>query len=973
GHVNGIASTALSRDRRWLVTADAGEQSLLVVWNRHTAAPVRTIVDPHPYGVVACDITPDGKFIVTVSATAPVKANGEGDDDEDPGKDNTQAIAVWNWTDAERLQPICIGRIDDNDLQTTVTFNQWDVTEIATNGKRRAFFWRWDRDAATKQPTSPSKIYSAPKELPPVPMQFYCPVLCPKDLSQRVGDFTMTIFMPNTSQVATGTVDGDVLIWDYSLISDAAQSISRQRRAVKVIRLTPDTSLNALKVQQEFIVVGSADGAVRFYDFGFKIQAWFEDLSAGAIKSISFRATKAEVISGTKGSASRRSKSPSKSPRGASTNGDASTQQSFHCEPFMVTTASALVVYVQSEAFYELKAADRQGHLILQGLDSAVHGLDCHPSSPLVAICGYSGFLQVWDYNTKKLSCVKIFEKLVPHILKFSPNGEYLLVGFTNGHCKILCASDLSELASFRDSQESASHLAFAHESAYCATAHSDCCVYLYKLSTQQFTSTAEWLFGGKHRSHYRTIVGLMFSGPEAGPESKLFSIGQDGRLVEYSVRHSSDTKGLFITSAWTISQEAHPVGAMWFPFGFRGDHSKILISDDHFKLKVWNTVDGNCRSTTLAPTFSGPLDKLLPLRRADYNELTGKAAETVVGEDNAMTAESGQNMQLLNPPYDDGQFLVYATSERILGIIQLPLDGNAVKQMGLVAHPGRVAAIATSHEGKYVFTVGGADLTLNQWAVNTESVAAVSSLAKAADFDGIESYITMIEGGREGELLHDMKQFFYYSQLRSQGEKTTRARKLDGTIPVAEIPNMMCALGFFPSQLEVQNMLAEVRYSRFFETGRYVEKVTFEDFVRLYINHRPTFGTDGRDVVDALLTLMGDEDGGAGKIPRELILQKLLRTDAKGAEIGVPSQNDTDPDERLSYKEFAQCLKSLVQDEDAAIDDVLGDAMDPVSLARDILGFDDACLPLVEADCIADATADDVTVQGGESEAAVA
>ncbi|KAF4706208.1 hypothetical protein FOZ63_014983, partial [Perkinsus olseni] len=226
---------------------------------------------------------------------------------------------------------------------------QWDVTEIATNGKRRAFFWRWDRDAATKRPTSPSKIYSAPKELPPVPMRFYCPVLCPKDLSQRVGDFTMTVFMPNTSQVATGTVDGDVLIWDYSLISDAGQSISRQRRAVKIIRLTPDTSLNVLKVHQEFVVVGSADGAVRFYDFGFKIQAWFEDLSAGAIKSISFRATKAEVMSGTKGNASRRSKSPSKSPGGGSTTGDASTQQSFHCEPFMVTTASALVVYVQSE------------------------------------------------------------------------------------------------------------------------------------------------------------------------------------------------------------------------------------------------------------------------------------------------------------------------------------------------------------------------------------------------------------------------------------------------------------------------------------------------------------------------------------------------------------------------------------------------------------------------------------------------
>lgn len=46
----------------------------------------------------------------------------------------------------------------------------------------------------------------------------------------------------------------------------------------------------------------------------------------------------------------------------------------------------------------------------------------------------------------------------------------------------------------------------------------------------------------------------------------------------------------------------------------------------------------------------------------------------------------------------------------------------------------------------------------------------------QAADFDGIESYMSMIEGGREGELLKDMKQFFYYSQLRSQGDTMVSA-----------------------------------------------------------------------------------------------------------------------------------------------------------------------------------------------------
>ena len=41
-------------------------------------------------------------------------------------------------------------------------------------------------------------------------------------------------------------------------------------------------------VHAPFVVVGGADGAVRFYDYQFRVQAWFEDLSAGPVKSISF-------------------------------------------------------------------------------------------------------------------------------------------------------------------------------------------------------------------------------------------------------------------------------------------------------------------------------------------------------------------------------------------------------------------------------------------------------------------------------------------------------------------------------------------------------------------------------------------------------------------------------------------------------------------------------------------------------------
>ena len=42
-----------------------------------------------------------------------------------------------------------------------------------------------------------------------------------------------------------------------------------------------------------------------------------------------------------------------------------------------------------------------------------------------------------------------------------------------------------------------------------------------------------------------------------------------------------------------------------------------------------------------------------------------------------------------------------------------------------------------------------------------------------------------MIEGGKEGRAYKDMKDFFYYSQIRSKKENTTQTRKLEGSVPL--------------------------------------------------------------------------------------------------------------------------------------------------------------------------------------------
>jgi len=59
-----------------------------------------------------------------------------------------------------------------------------------------------------------------------------------------------------------------------------------------------EKSINTLSLHQDYIVTGCADGTVKFYDFYFKIVAWFENLGMSSLMSVSFAATEPEAIQG---------------------------------------------------------------------------------------------------------------------------------------------------------------------------------------------------------------------------------------------------------------------------------------------------------------------------------------------------------------------------------------------------------------------------------------------------------------------------------------------------------------------------------------------------------------------------------------------------------------------------------------------------------------------------------------------------
>ena len=86
GHCNPITASNVSADKRWVATADAGPDSMIVVWDTLSTTPIKTLFNPHPFGVQAMAMTPDAMFLATLSAPDP----------EDPNR--SQQIALWEWT-----------------------------------------------------------------------------------------------------------------------------------------------------------------------------------------------------------------------------------------------------------------------------------------------------------------------------------------------------------------------------------------------------------------------------------------------------------------------------------------------------------------------------------------------------------------------------------------------------------------------------------------------------------------------------------------------------------------------------------------------------------------------------------------------------------------------------------------------------------------------------------------------------------
>ena len=88
--------------------------------------PVQTYFNTHIGGTISVAITPDSKYIASLSA-------------QDP-----QVLAIWEWTSDNEL-PLCTAELEPSyNRQTNIRFNPENTFELVTNSSTQAIFYEWN-------------------------------------------------------------------------------------------------------------------------------------------------------------------------------------------------------------------------------------------------------------------------------------------------------------------------------------------------------------------------------------------------------------------------------------------------------------------------------------------------------------------------------------------------------------------------------------------------------------------------------------------------------------------------------------------------------------------------------------------------------------------------------------------------------------------------------------------------------------
>ncbi|KAI8830709.1 WD40-repeat-containing domain protein [Chytridium lagenaria] len=820
GHCNQISATAITSDRRWIVTADKGPNSLLIVRDQTpgsagsgvssvpgfqgmNALPIKTLFDLHDKtGVVAAEFSSDSKYLFTL------------------GNEAKQTLAIWDWT-TESDKPMIHVQVQGQP-QKCIRVNPEDPFEVLTNGDMSVNFFTWERDGTISQ---------------------HIPRLSSKDFKHTPSGFMSSSFIPTTNQSVTTTADGDVVVWTDRSLNNLSVPLERGKKAA--VKFMSSISFSS----QSWMDTDAIDSVIEGYDIP-------EFIVATKQAKIILLSNNSTIV----GRGDGRVQSP-RATVSRERNGE--KVHSTSGAPFVQP-----VVAAQYDKVYGLCAHPSQPHFAVAGHSETRLQDGQIPEGTVTTPSGTSVFsqfnfsgIQASDQQgqsaqekEKRLQQMRKGQKeQPPDVLKvqtiaYSHDGGLIAAGFANGTVRLLNSLTLADHDGPRNPQgmKLANHwnvskhaiilASFSTCGSYLAFADAGHAVTLFRKELKvgpkkdiqgqgpaierlaAGTLSVQWVFIGRCQAHFKPIISLIFIPTATETHTlRLVSVSKDRHVAEYDIAGSTITGGMTLKSLKRIEQSAIPLAATLFtrpPSAHSKPHQDgqepssmasdffVLTANSEFKMKLQNANTQMCRKTVLGPTYGGLLT----------------------------------NLKVVQETEGGAKYLAYATREKV------------------------ISNIVTSYDGSYLLTAGIEDGTVHMWAMHPNALEAQISIGGK----GIEPFLNMLDpsgSGVEGSIYKEMEDYFYYAQLRTQGEDATNARLIQETVELSEVPSIMQAMGFYPSAQEIEDMVNEVKFSRI-EEGELVDSISFADLIKLFVNHRPVFEYTESDLLTALVQAIRLEPG---------------------------------------------------------------------------------------------------------------
>ncbi|MCO5551803.1 hypothetical protein L7F22_005305 [Adiantum nelumboides] len=172
---------------------------------------------------------------------------------------------------------------------------------------------------------------------------------------------------------------------------------------------------------------------------------------------------------------------------------------------------------------------------------------------------------------------------------------------------------------------------------------------------------------------------------------------------------------------------------------------------------------------------------------------------------------------------------------------------------------------------------------------------------------------ITLLRRQRTRQNQRQIKEFFRSNEEREEGKASNqqpmqrsvhshttgtlvdranelgKSRRPRPRVDIDQLHNLLCALGVFPSFHELQEVLTEIK-----ETFPLQKCISFNDFLPIYLNHKPMKDLD-TSIVQQAFSALGADSGG-GRLNMDLLLTMLQ---SEG--------------EKMTKEELQQCFEKIL------------------------------------------------------------